>query len=75
MIIIKTVGHGISFVIAGVTAIGYWAYNTVKKLILKISGWVSRKFKDEELVDIFNDFEDEPETDIFNDFEDEPCEA
>lgn len=59
LVIIKITGHGISFVIAGVIAIGYWAYNTVKKLVLKIAAWVSGKLnKDDEEADIFDDVDD-----------------
>lgn len=67
LIIIKFIGHGISFIIAGVTAVGYWVYNTLKKLFTKIAAWVSNKMHgdiDEDDLDDLDDFFEDAEEDV-----------
>lgn len=67
LIIIKFIGHGISFIIAGVTAVGYWVYNTLKKLFTKIAAWVSNKMHgdiDEDDLDDLDDFFEDTEEDV-----------
>jgi uncharacterized YccA/Bax inhibitor family protein len=59
IIIIKFTSYGISFVIAGVTAIGYWVYNTLKKLFIRIANWVKSKLPNDEEYDIDDVFEEE----------------
>ena len=64
LIIIKFIGHGISFIIAGVTAVGYWVYNTLKKLFTKIAAWVSNKMHGDIDEDDLDDFFEDTETDV-----------
>ena len=64
LIIIKFIGHGISFIIAGVTAVGYWVYNTLKKLFTKIAAWVSNKMHGDIDEDDLDDFFEDAEEDV-----------
>lgn len=64
LIIIKFIGHGISFIIAGVTAVGYWVYNTLKKLFTKIAALVSNKMHGDIDEDDLDDFFEDAEEDV-----------
>ena len=47
-VIIKLAGHAVSFVICGVVAISYWAFNTIKKLIKRLGEFIASKCNKEE---------------------------
>lgn len=61
IIIIKLGLHGISLIVSGVIALGYWAFNTIKKLCLKIWNWINRKINknDEDEYDFDDVFTEE----------------
>lgn len=64
IIVLKVVGKAISFVLCGVTAICHWAYNTFKKLILKLKEFISGKFKGKTIEEIIDDGVTEVSTEV-----------
>lgn len=61
IIIIKIGLHCVNLVVSGAIALGYWAFNTIKKLCLKIAAWVSGKVhkNDEDDFDFDESFTEE----------------